>query len=653
MRWLEQVRMWVEMLFRRSRAANRLDDELRFHLEQQIAENISAGMSEEEAHHAALRAFGNPTALRDQARETWSWSGVESVLRDARIGVRTLLRTPGFAAIAILVMALGIGANIALFTIVRSVLLKPLPFRDPDRLVRLYEHSANDQYPFNQSSGGVFSEWQKQSRSFTDLALSGYAGYNLSGTRGQLPENVRAFEVSWNLFPTLGVEPALGRHFTADDDRPSANATVILSWGLWKRRFGGDPAILNQTILLDAKPYTVIGIMPAWFAWRDQSRQLWTPLRYKEPAEVLEALDEHNFIAVGRLKPGVSAAQAVAELSVITRRIHDQHLDNASVSKSANIRPLLDSIVGNIKTPLYVLLAATGCVLLIACLNVANLLVARAAARRKEMAIRSALGGSRLRLLREQLTESLLLSAAGGVLGFGLAALTIRWLLSAQPEMARAEGIHPDAIVGVFSLALIVLSAVFTGLISSLSAGNQWILAPLQESSRSYSAGQSRTRLRRVLLTLEVGLTVVLLTGAGLLLRSYARLRSVDLGCITRNVLTMSLDLPEARYAQDAQRANFFDTLLARVRSLPGVEAAAYIFPVLPGAGYGGDSGFHIAEHPPLPLGKGQWARTLFTDPGYFSTMGIPILRGRTFGEDQRPGHPTEIIVSEAFVRQY
>ncbi len=641
------------MLFRRHQAASRLDDELQFHLEQQIAENIAAGMSAEEARHAALRKFGNPAALRDQARETWSWSGVELLLRDLRIATRTLLRAPGFAAIAILVMALGIGANIALFTVVRSVLLKPLPFKDPERLVRLYEHSGNDQYLYNRSSAGVFSEWKKESRSFIDMAISGYVGYNLSGTRGQLPENVRAFEVTWNLFPLLGVDPALGRGFTQADDRASANGTVILSWGIWKRRFGGDPAILNQTILLDARPYTVIGIMPAWFSWPDQSRQLWTPLQYREPADVLEALDEHNFIAVGRLKPGVTPAQAVAELSTITRRIHDQHLDNASVSKAANIRSLLDSMVGEVKTPLYVLLAATGCVLLIACLNVANLLVARGAARRKEMAIRAALGGSRIRLLREQLMESLILSAAGGVLGVALAALTIRWLLNAQPEMARAEAIHPDAMVGVFASALVVFSAAFTGVISSLSAGGRGVLAALQESSRTHSGGLARTRLRKVLLTVEVGLTVVLLTSSGLLLRSYARLRSSDLGCITQNVLTMSLDLPEARYKQDTQRAAFFDTLLARVRGLPGVRAASYVFPVVPGAGYGGDSGFQIVEHPPLPLGKGQWGRTLFIDPEYFSTMGIPIMRGRNFGENQRPGHPTEIIVDKTFVRQY
>jgi predicted permease len=652
MRWLHQIWMSLTMLFRRGRAGTALDDELAFHIELQIAENRAAGMSGQEAREAALRAFGNPAALRDQARETWSWSRMELVLRDARIGARTLLRTPGFATIAILVLGLGIGSNIALFTFVRSVLLKPLPFRDPDRLARLYE-STTDKNQYNQSSGGIFSEWQKQSRSFTDLSLWGYAGYNLSAGGGQLPENVRAATFSSNTLPTLGVEPALGRNFTAEDDQPSANGTVILSWGLWKRRFGGDPAILNRTILLDARPYTVVGVMPAWFAFPDQTRQLWTPLHYKEPTEVLDALDEHDFVAIGRLKPGVTAAQAEAELSLITKRIHDQHLDNASVSKTANLRPLLDSMVGNVKTPLYVLLAATGCVLLIACFNVANLLVARSAVRRREMAIRAALGGSRMRLLREQLMESLLLSTAGGVFGIALAAAAIQWLLRAQPEMARAEAIHPDMMVGVFALGLVLLSAVFTGALSSLSAGSGKILESLQDSSRSHSAGHGRTRLRKVLLTLEVGLTVVLLTGAGLLLKSYARLRSADLGCVTQNVLTMSLNLPEARYTTDAQRAGFFDSLLTRVRSLPGVQAAGYVFPTVPGAGYGGDSGFRIAEHPPLPQGKGQWARTLFIDPGYFSTMGIPVMRGRTLGEDQRPGHPTEAIVSETFARQY
>ncbi|MGA2084473.1 MAG: ABC transporter permease, partial [Terracidiphilus sp.] len=403
MRWLTQLRMRIQMLFQRGQAGARLDDELRFHLEQQIAENLAAGMSAEEARFAALRAFGNPALLREQARATWSWTWLELLMRDVRYGVRTLARTPGFTAIAILVMALGIGANVALFTIVRSVLLKPLPFQDPERLVRLYEQSADDSFPYNDSAAGVFAEWKRLSHGFTDLAICGYGGYNLSGSGEQLPEAVRAATFSWNFLPTLGVRPALGRNFTASDDQPSANPTVLLSWGLWKRRFGGNPSIVNQTILLNAKPYTVIGVMPASFAYPEAAIQLWTPIYHEEPASEITAIDSHDFRVIGRLKPGVTETQAVSELTLFTLRLHNQHLDDPFVSKGANIRPLLDSLVGEVKTPLYVLLAATGCLLLIACLNVANLLVARAAARHKELGIRMALGGSRLRLLRQHL----------------------------------------------------------------------------------------------------------------------------------------------------------------------------------------------------------------------------------------------------------
>ncbi len=655
MRLFHKLAVLFQMLFRRGKEGAHLTDELQFHLDQQIAENIAAGMSREEATHAAVRSFGNPTALRDETRNTWSWSWLESLVRDARIAARTVLRTPGFAIVATLVMALGIAANVALFTIVRSVLLKPLPFNDPDQLVRLYEHEhvGGADYPYNVTAGGIFAEWKKQNKSFSDLAILGYAGYNISGTGGQLPENVRAAEFSWNLLPTLGVQPELGRNFTAADDQPSANATVILSWGLWKRRFGGSHSILGQTILLAAKPYTVIGVMPAWFALPDQGVQLWTPIYHEEHADLMQALDDHDFIVIGRLKPGVTQTQGMTELSLITRRIHDQHRDLAFVSDAANIRPLLDSIVRDMKTPLYVLLGATGCVLLIACLNVANLLVARAAARRKELAVRTALGGSRLRLLREHLMESFLLSAAGGVLGCALAYAVLQLLINAREDMTRAEAIHMDGIVALFTVALIVLCAMFAGLISAVSGKGDQVLAVLQDSSRSNSAGHGRATLRRVLLALEVGLTVVLLVGAGLLLKSYAKLRSADLGCITQNVLTMNLDLPEARYTQMTQRVNFFETLLARVRNLPGVRAAGLIFPVVPGNGLGGDNGFTIVEHPPLPAGQGMFALHRWIDPGYFGAIGIPLLRGRTLDEDQRPGHDTQVVISDAFARKY
>ncbi len=656
MRWpenrsIDKLFMQCRMLFLRNREGDKLREELQFHLDQQIAENLAAGMSREEARRAALRSFGNPTALRDQARETWSWQWLELLLRDLRYGVRTLARTPGFTILAIVVMGLGIGANVALFTVVRSVLLKPLPFKDPDRLVRLYEQSSDGKFTYNQSAGGVFAEWKKQARSFSDLAMSRWGSYNLASGGGQLPETVRASVFTWSMLPTLGVQPALGRNFTASDDRPEANATVILSWGLWKRRFGGNLSILNQTVLLDTKPYTVIGVMPAWFAFPDQRVQLWTPIYHEDPPQMTQALDDHEFRAIGRLKPGVTPEQALAELSVITRALHRQHLDNPLVSNDANIRPLLESIVGDIKTPLYLLFGATACVLLIACLNVANLLVARSAARQKELAIRTALGGSRLDLLRQSLMESLLLAGAGGAIGLLLAWAGIQWFVSLRQDLSRVEAIRIDGVAALATLGLVALCATFAGLISSFSGKGDQVLASLQESSRSHSAGQVRTRLREVLLSVEVGLSVVLLIGAGLLLKSYAKLRASDLGCVTQNVLKMDFTLPEARYKQ-LDCATFFRTLLARVRSYPGIGAAGLVFPLVPGDGYGGDNSFEISGQPLLPAGTARLAIHRWSDPGYFAAIGIPILRGHSFDENMK-AYPHQVIISQSFARQY
>jgi predicted permease len=652
-RFLQRSWMKLRGLLGRRRESQRLDDELQFHLERQIAENLAAGMPPDQARTGALRAFGNPALLRDQARTTWSWNWLESLLRDLKYGARTLLRSPGFTSIAIIVIALGIGANVALFTVVRSVLLKPLPYADSSHLVRLYESSADSNFKFNHSAGGVFEQWKRLNHGFTDLAICGSAGFNLSGNGGQLPENIRAASFSANLLPTLGVQPALGRNFNPADDQSSANPTVILSWGLWKRRFGGDPHILNQSILLDTRPYTVIGIMPSWFAFPDAATQLWVPVHYIEPAAHINAIDAHDFIAIGRLKPGVSPAEAVSELSLITRRIHDANLADAFVSVGAQIKPLLESMVGSVKTPLYVLLAATSCLLLIACLNIANLLVARAAARRKELAIRSAMGGNRLRLLRQHFMESLLLSFSGGLVGFLLAIAALQWFIATRRDMARADSIAIDWIVIAFSLALILLFAAFAGIISAFSLHRDQPLAALQESSRGSSAGHARTRLRTALLTMEVSLTVVLLIGAGLLIKSYARLRTTDLGCLTHNVLKLDLNLPHARYNRPAQVADFFQTLVARVRNTPGIDAAGLVFPVVPGDGYGGDNGFAIIEHPPLPLGKLQFAADRWADAEYFNAIGIPILRGHTFSSNQQPGHFSEVIISQEFARLY
>jgi putative ABC transport system permease protein len=631
-----------------------LERELRSDLELEEEEQREGGISTEEAHYAALRAFGNPALIREQTRAVWSWNWLESLARDLRLSFRTLRRTPGFTIIAVLVMALGIGANVALFTVVRGVLLKPLPFSDPDRLVMLYESGLHeDKTPaYNVVAGGIYAEWKKQNRSFTNLALMHEGRVGLSGSGGQLPEKLDSAETSWDMLRTLGVQPALGRDFAESDDSPSANGTVLLSWGLWKRRFAGNRGLLNQTIYLDAVPYTVIGIMPAGFDFPDPDTQLWTPVYHEEPTEIMAAIDDHNFRVVGRLKPGVSAAQGVADLSIISQRIHNANLNDPFVFSAANDRLLLEHMVGDIEKPLYLLLEATFCLLLIACLNVANLLVARAASRRRELAIRTALGGGWLRLMRERLLESLLLSAAGGALGLVLAAAALVWLEHTRADMSRVESIHIDGVVAAFTVGIVLLCTLFAGLIAAFSAGDKRVLSALHETSRSVSGSSARARLRKVLLILEVGLTVMLLIGAGLLLKSYERLRSADMGCITQDVLTMHLGLPDARYAKGAPRANFFNTLLDRVRALPGVDAAGFVTAV-PGQGYWGDWGFTIVEHPPLPQGKGIFALDRWADSKYFAAMGIPILRGRTFDDSKRLNGANEVIISQSFANQF
>lgn len=650
MRWFNRLLLGLRMLFRRGSAARELDAELAFHLERQIDENRAAGMPPEEARLAALRTFGNPALLRDQAHATWSWNGLESALRDLRYGLRTLRRTPGFTAIAVLVMALGIGANVALFTVVRSVILRPLPYPHQEQLTALYEQTS-DQFPFNNLAPGVFTEWQKQQQSFVDLAMYGQAQFNIAASAGQPPEKLEGSACGWDLPALLGIQPALGRSFNASEDRWGAPGTVLLSWGLWQRRFGGDPGIVNRTIALNGRAYTVIGVMPAGFAFPTASIQLWTPLRNYMPPDRMDGLGAHNYRGIARLRPGVSAEQATADLSVITRRVHNEHLDNAFVSKAASARPLLVDTAGDLTRPLYILLAATGCVLLIACLNVANLLVARAAARSRELAIRTALGGGRLRLLRERMMESLLLSIAGGAAGLLLAAAAVRWLVHTRHDMARVESIHIDGVVAAFTLGLIVLCALVAGLASSIGPAGARLLATLQDASRGSSAGQGRTRLRRALLTAEVGLTVILLVAAGLLLKSYQRLRASDLGCNSDHILTMRIALFGKHYNEPAQQVNFYASLLERVRALPGVQAAGFGTAV-PGEGYWGDSSYTIAGRPPLPQGQMQFAINRWVDPGYFATLGIPIVRGRTFDPSRRLDRATEAIVNQAFVRR-
>jgi putative ABC transport system permease protein len=643
---------WRRFLHR-GQADSELAEEIDHHLAEEIDENLARGLSPDEARRHARLKFGNPEQVRESLWQQNTLTVIDNVGRDLKYATRTMGRSPGFALIAVLVMALGIGANVALFAVVRSVLLKPLPYREPGRLFSIYEHENQhaDSSPYLPVAGGSFAEWQNSAQRVAQMALvSPWQQYNVSSEGGKLPEQIDAAWCSWNFFSTLGVTPAVGRNFTAADDRPDAEATVMLSAAFWKRRYNGDPAIIGNRIWLDARPHTVIGVMPPSFAYSSSisgnTAQVWTAVGHEAPAELLHTFENHEFLVIARLLPGTMLDGLLSQLNAVQKQIKADH-PGAAVHDMVSGRTMLDDAIQDYKTPLYVLLAATGCVLLIACLNVASLLVARTAARSKELAIRAALGGGRLRLLRERLMESLVLSASGGVVGLLLAWRALDWLVRARPDMNRVESIHFDGVVAVFAAGAMLLCAVFSGLMSALSADGKQILVALQEASRTHSAGHAQAGLRRVLLVLEVGLTVVLLVGAGLLLKSYQRLRATDLGVPVDNVLTMHFSLPEVRYKEPAQQVAFFERLMERVRVLPGVQAAGLVS-AAPGQGWGGDHLMSVVEHPPLPKGRGLDLMVRGAEPGYFPAIQIPLLRGRIFTPDERLERAHVTVISQS-----
>jgi predicted permease len=633
-----------------------LERELRSDLELEEEEQRENGVSPEEARYAARRAFGNEVLIREQAHAVWGWNALENLLRDLRIGARTVLRSPGFSVIAIAVMALCIGATTSLFTVVRSVLLRPLPFRDPSQLVMVYEHfrdpGMNAQgFNYNGVAPADFTDWRAQTHGFEDMAAWRYWQFNLTGQRGELPEMVDARGASWNLFPLLGVQAAIGRTFTESEDRADGTA-VLLTWSLFERRFGGDPSIVGRQIHLDGKPYTVVGVLPKWFTWPDAKVQLWVTFASGLPPEILTHHDFHFARVVARLRPGVSLAAALSQVEAVQYRIHMQHL-SSMVAEDAASRTLIQDLSHDVEKPVLILLFAVACVLLIGCLNVANLMVARSAARQKETAIRGALGARRSTLIRAQLIESLLVSIAGGVAGVLGSLTATRWLAGAWKDLPTAQSIHADGVVLAFACALVFAAALLAGLLPAILAAGKSAFAALQSSSRSTAGSRSRTAMRKTLLTIEIAATVVLLIAAGLLLKSFWRLRTTDVGCVTDNVLTMGYSLPEQKYNTPEKANEFNETLLERVRSMPGVRAAA-LTNIVPGAGDAGDDAFTIPEHPPLASGAAlPDALYRRADPGFFIALQIPLLSGRFFTRDDRVGRPKTILINRQLQRQY
>jgi predicted permease len=646
------IMIW-DKFFRRRRADAELTQEMDLHLAEEIDENIARGVTPDEARRRARIKFGNPQLVRENLWRQNTLTVTDNLWHDLRYAVRTLARSPGFTLIAVLVMALGIGANVAMFTVVRSVLLNPLPYRDPAQLFSIYEHEnrQTDHSAYMPVAAGSFADWRRSAQQVAQMAMvSPWQQYNVSAEGGKLPEQINAAWCSWNYFSVLGVEPALGRGFTAADDQPNAEAAVILSAPFWKRRYGSDPAVLGKKIWLDATPYTVIGVLPSSFAYSGSisgnTTEIWTAVGHEAPPELMRTYEDHEFMVIARLLPGTTLSGLLSQLNTVQHQIKSDN-PGPAVHDSVSGRTLLDDSVEHYKTPLYVLLAATGCVLLIACLNVASLLVARTAARSKELAIRAALGGGRLRLLCERMMESLLLSTAGGAVGLLLAWQALKWLVRARHDMNRVEAIHIDGVVAICTIGAILLCALFTGLISAASSDGKQILISLQESSRAHGGSHSRAGMRRVLLVLEVGLTVVLLVGAGLLLKSYQRLRNTDLGVPVDNVLTMHFSLPMARYPKPVQQVAFFERLIERVRTLPGVDAAGLVS-TPPGQGWGGDREVTVAEHPPLPKGKGLDLMVRGAEPGYFHAIQIPLLKGRIFTTDERLERARVVVLSQS-----
>jgi len=570
-----------------------------------------------------------------------------SLLRDLRYAFRTLARNPGFACVSVLALALGIGANSAIFTVVNSVLLQPLRFHKPEQLVVVRERNLKAGFPQFSLSPGNYLDFRDHNHTFSAIAAFGGQGLNLSG--GAEPERLRGSQVTIDFFDVLGRKPSLGRTFTAREAQLGSHRVAILSYGLWQRRFAGSPTALGQTLKMNEELYTVVGVMPADFQFPARV-DIWTPLAMD--LENWQQRGGHYLGGIGRLKDGASLAAAQADLNTIAARAEKEH-PNSNLGWDTTLGSLQESMVGKIRPAMMTLTAAVGFVLLIACVNLANLLLSRSAARRREIGIRSSLGAGRGRLIRQLLTESLLLAALGAAIGLALAAVGTRLLINLTPDiLPRAAEIALDGRVLGFTAAIAVLTGILFGLAPAVHMAKTDLTAALRDGGRGNAIGFRRNRLRSVLVVGEVALALVLLSGAGLLMRSFYQLQSMDPGFDPRQVVTFRTNLPAARYQSDEQQAAFYRRALDRLRTLPGVSAAgaAQIFPL---AGDDYILSFEQLGKPPVPAGNSPSAAYYAATPGYFTALRIPIKGGRDFTERDDAAAPPVAIISESMARQF
>jgi putative ABC transport system permease protein len=557
-----------------------------------------------------------------------------------------LRRNPGFALVAVLALAIGIGANTAIFSVVDVVLLRPLPYDDPDRLVTIWETNFGSDIQKSQVSPVTYSEWVAQEQLFDEIAGWWYPQINLTDDRGD-PERARTIDVTDRFFDVLGVDPVIGRRFAEGEDLQGAERVVIIGHGLWLRRFGGEPGVLGATVKLDDQPHTVIGVAPPGFDYPEQT-EIWRPLGWN-PKQHSRSV--RFFEVVARLRPGPTVTQARADIDALGRRLETDYPDS-NLGWGALVVPLHEQLVGDVRPALLVLLGAVGFVLLIACANVANLLLARAVAREKEVAVRLALGAGRIRLVSQFLTEGLVLAVISGAVGLLLAWAATRLLVITSPlDIPRLDSLGLNSNVLVFTLLVAVLTAVVFGLVPALHASRPDPAQALKDGSRESGASTGSRGVRMLLVSSEIAIALMLLVGAGLLLRSFDRLQQVDAGFRADDALTLNLQLPAATYPEWHQVAGFYDRLVDRLATVPGVESASATAFLPYQMGWPVD--LYIDGRPPPEAGREPRAQVHQVTPDYFQTLGIPLLAGRGFRARDGLDAPTAVIISNAAARRY
>jgi putative ABC transport system permease protein len=618
-------------------------EELRQHLDDQYRELRAAGAS----HDDALRAMADDV---NAVRSRRSGLRPELIAADVRYAFRTLRRNPGFAIVVLLTLALGIGANAAIFSVVNGVLLRPLPYRDADRLMVIWGDLKRPGLNDIPASAGEYVDYRDRTHAFEQVAAYDTVGFNLTG--GGEPERVDGAIVSTTFFSLLGASAQVGRTLVADEDQPGRDDVVVLSHSLWTRRFSANPAIVGQTIPVDGRPAQVVGVMPAAFQFPDRSIEIWKPFLLDAEALSDNNRGSHGYTALARLKAGISRQQAQADLNAVTAAFKADHPGNYRNGFGATLRPLQEEIVGDSGRPLIVLLGAVAVVLLIACANVANLLLARAASRRKEIALRMALGASRGRLVRQLITESVLVSAIGGLIGLGLAAWGVDLLIASAPDsIPRIQEVGVDARVAGFTALVSLATGLVFGLVPALRASRAPLNDALKEGGRA-GGGGVHGFAGRALVVSEVALSLVLLIAAGLLIHSFTRLQDVAPGFDSSRLLTFRLSLPESRYTTFQKGQSFFDEFFNGLRRSPGVRGVAAIN-ALPFSGLGGSRSFHIeGREEKRPEDQTEEQLRIVTD-GYFAVMGIPIVAGREFTDRDALNQPRVAVVNDAMAKKH